>query len=52
MIFFLNRRLKELDFELTKPSTGQKYEYRHAGVISLQLTHRREEQHHTYGKEK
>jgi hypothetical protein len=25
LVFFLNRRLDELSFELTKPSTGQEY---------------------------
>jgi hypothetical protein len=36
--FFLDRRLKEPDFELIKPSTSQEYKYRHTGVTNLQLT--------------
>jgi hypothetical protein len=48
---FSRRKARKLDFELTKPSTGQDNEYSHARDTSFHMKHKREEQHQIYGGE-
>jgi hypothetical protein len=47
MIFFHLKRLKEPDFELPKPLTGQHTYIEPVGGTSLQEKHKREAQHLT-----